>query len=190
MPRYRQGSISWFASLPARWDQDSRMPQNMEIKIVWWSGNSIYEGLNLGAGMQQQFRGNRRRRSGQDRGFRGACWFRRKQFRKICGANSLALAVAWERGLHRLQLFSPSHIRVNESFCSTLLNTTKVESLWPSVMCGCDSGQQLARRALCLFQRKHRLLDWSTGRSGMEGFACISWDPCLGHCHCQSCMGL
>lgn len=45
MPRYRQGSISLFASLPAKWDQDLRMPGNMEIKTVQWSGNSQMRGL-------------------------------------------------------------------------------------------------------------------------------------------------
>lgn len=114
MPRYRQGSISLFALLPATWDQGLRMPQNMEIKIVRWSGNSANEGLNLGAGMHQQFGGNRRRRSGEDQGFHGACWCRWKQFRELGGTNLLALTVVWEWGLHRLHFFSRSH--VEESF--------------------------------------------------------------------------
>lgn len=117
MPRYRLGTISLFASLPATWDQDSRMPQNMEIKTVRWSGNSANEGLNLGAGMQQRFSGNHRRRSGEDRGFHGACRCRRKQFRKLSGTNLLALAVVLERGLHRLRCLSRSHVQ--ESFAAS-----------------------------------------------------------------------
>lgn len=126
------------------------------------------------------FNGNRRRRSGEDRGFRGACWCPRKQFRKLSETNLLAFAVAWERGL--LSISTPM-------FCAVpCWNTTSVESVWPSLMCGHDLGQQLPSLVLCLFQRKHRLLGWSSGRSGMVGSARISRrDPCLTDCHCQFC---
>lgn len=103
-----QGSISLFASLPARWDQGRRMSQNMEIKIVRWSGNSANEGLNLGAVC------NRDSVVTTD-GVLEGCWcLFRKQFRELCRTNLLALAVLWEWDLHRLQFLSVSLLE--ESF--------------------------------------------------------------------------
>ena len=50
--------------------------------------------------------------------------------------------------------------------CSTLLNTAEVSFVWPS-------GQRPARFVLYLFQRKQRLLDWFSGRSGGNGSCAV-----------------
>lgn len=191
MPRYRQGSISLFALLPTRWDQGSRMPQNMEIKIVGWSGNSANEGLNLGAGMQQRFDSNRRQRSGEDWGFHGACCCRRKQFRKLGVTNLLALAVVWEQGLRILQFLCCSHFTIKRNPLQYLvlhhqgLICLAFSDVWPwfrptaCQVCSLSISKKTVITGLVFWEVWHGHL------------ACISWrDPCLGHCHCQCCTGL
>lgn len=156
------------------------MPQNMEIKIVRWSGSSANQGLNLGAGMQQRFQ-----RQPQTTLWRGPGL----SWRMLMSAKTIQETQRNKSVGLRCGMRTRSSLHLNSNvLCSTLLNTTSVESVWPSLMCGHDLGQQLPSLVLCLFQRKHRLLGWSSGRSGMVGSARISRrDPCLTDCHCQFC---
>ena len=55
----------------------------MEIKIVQWSGNSANEGLNLGAGMQQQFEETADGALQNARAFTAHVDVGEKQFRKV-----------------------------------------------------------------------------------------------------------
>lgn len=159
------------ASPSAVWDQGPRMPQNMEIKSVGWSGGSANEGLNLGAGMQQRFVGNRRRRSGEERGIHGACWCWWKQFRKLGRTNCLAFCCS---------------TRMGSSLAPMLVKTSFAVPCWTPAMFNTFGlqVQQLARIVLYLFQRKQHSPVWVFWEVWRGRPTCIS---CLGHCHCQFC---
>lgn len=156
----------------------------MEIKIVRWSGYSANEGLNLGAGMQRQFVGNRRRRSGEDRGFHGTSWCRRKQFREPCGTHLLAPRCGMSIGSFQIALLLTC--AVEESFA--VPRWTPPGPFWPLSVVVIQANQPLARFVLFLVQRKQNRVYWIglLGGPALGGFAWISWwDPRLAHCHHQ-----
>lgn len=122
----------------------------MEIKIVDGRAPLTNEGLNLGAGTQRWFDGNRRQKFGDEpRQSFGNC------VEQIC----------WVWRFWSPQI-APS--LEQRTFSCTWLNTTRRHSFGVSPTRGLDSGQRFEGFAFCAISRKTAKLNWSSERSNVN----------------------